>query len=122
MVTLQDVTEDVRQGKYNAHFDPRGVKIFGRRIFVKIADRILLGHIQYTTDREKQKVIVYVDFNFRVKRNKRSNSPFLMKLVEYNYEDGMDLVLYIRKIRQELLEKEPQPPGIHWSFDPSKVL
>ena len=118
---LVDITQDIRQGKYVANLSPICSKIFGRRIFVRLDNIILVGNIQYTIDNNNLKVIVYVNFNFRSKL-KKDLAPVNMIIKEYQYQKGVDLTIFMRRIRQELFEDEPQSPGFSWSFVAESLL
>jgi len=119
---LVDITQDIKEGKYD---HPKlsffGHKLFGRRVFVKIKDLILLGHLQYTFDRDKLIVIIYINFNFR--RNKKLREDLHNLIIrEYPYENGMDLERYITEIRKEIIRNFPQAPDFNWSFAPRDLI
>jgi|TARA_Y100000034_G_C6873549_1_gene399145 hypothetical protein len=119
---LVDITKDIQEGKYTTTFSPLCGKVFGRRIFVKLQDDIILiGNIQYTINDILLKVIVYVNFNFRINRRKNL-APVNMIIKEYQYQKGVDLTIFMRRIRQELFEDEPQSPGFSWSFVAESLL
>ena len=45
-----------------------------------------------------------------------------MIIKEYKYEDGVDLLLFMRRIRAELFKDEPQSCGFNWSFRAENLL
>ena len=118
---LVDITQDIRQGKYVANLSPICSKIFGRRIFVRLDNIILVGNIQYTIDNNNLKVIVYVNFNFRSKL-KKDLASVNMIIKEYHYKENVDLILFMRRIREELFEREPQSREFKWSFVAKNLL
>jgi len=106
---LIDITEEISKGKYDIpKLSFKGIKIFGRRVYVKIGELIVLGHIQYTNDKNNKVIIVYISFIKDPEHN--------IKIKEYKYENGMDLILYLRIIRKDILEHRPQTQGYKWSF------
>ena len=114
---LVDITQDIKEGKYDhPKLSFRGVKLFGRRVFVKLEELILLGHLQYTFDKENQVIIIYISFEFRRDTILREEGNFNLKIREYTYEDGMDLDRYISEIRKEIIRNSPQTEGYTWSF------
>lgn len=123
MTTLIDITDDIKEGKYDfpvlSFF---GHKLFGRRIFVKLGELILLGHLQYTYETDRKVIIIYICFEFRKNKNLRDNSISNLKIKEYAYEDGMDLDKYLTEIRKEIINHSPQTQGYTWSFSARDLI
>ena len=112
-----DNTEEIKEGKFDypklSFFNH---KLFGRRVFVKLENLIYLGHLQYTFDKKRLVVIIYINFEYRRNIALRENHSFNLKIREYEYENGMDLDKYISKIRKEIINNRPQAQGFSWSF------
>ena len=120
---LVDITEDIKEGKFDhPKLSFKAHKLFGRRIFVLIGGAILLGHLQYTFDQERNVLIIYINFDYRKNRNMRKETPMKMKIREYSYESGMDLDLYLSKVRKEIIRDKPQSEGFTWSFNGRDLL
>jgi len=119
IMVLVDITEDIREGRYSPPlFNNRNAKVFGRRIFVKIGERILVGNIQYM--HESQQLIIFVNFNWRKKSdNIGNNTKMLIKT--YSVPSGVDIDLFMKRVREEMI-KEPQTDGMKWSFDATSLL
>ena len=120
---LVDITKDIEGGKYD---HPKlsffALKVFGRRIYVKLDNLILLGHIQYTFDKEHHLILVYINFEFRRNREHQYDNTLNLIIKEYAYEDGMDLDLYLKRIRGEIVKDMPQIEGYKWSFEPRDLV
>lgn len=127
---LKDITKDIRDGRYPSPLSFRSyTKVFGRRVFVKLQQSILLGNIQYTIDKKRDTnlLIVYIDFNSR--RNKKHRSiTYSINLIikEYIF---FDTTLFMKRIRYELINYKPQPIKdirgkipFQWSFNANDLL
>jgi len=120
---LIDITQDIKEGKYDhpsLSFFSR--KLFGRRVFAKLEDSVLLGHIQYTFDKENQNIIIYINFDFRKNKEHREYESHNLIIKEYPYEDGMDLDKYHIEIRKEIIKDSPQSEGFTWSFSARDLI
>ena len=119
---LVDITQDIKEGKYDhPALSFFAKKLFGRRIFVKLNDIIVLGHLQYTFDHDKQVVIIYISFDFRKNKELR-DGQFNLKIREYPFEDSMDLDRYVTEIRKEIIRSSPQTEGFIWSFSARELV
>jgi len=120
---LVDITQDIKEGKYD---HPKlsffGHKLFGRRVYVKLGEMILLGHLQYTFDKDNLTIVIYINFEFRKNKELRDNNPINLKIAEYSYENGMDLSRYINEIRKTIITTSPQAKEFTWSFQARDLI
>ena len=125
MPVLIDVTQDIKDGRYDIKptFNHRVQKIFGKRIFVKLdnTDSIIIGNIRYTYNDNKDKLIIYVSFGWRRESDNKENTHSMI-IKEYNLSNNVDLLSFMKRVRKELFEDEPQTKGFRWSFNASKLL
>lgn len=120
IMTLLDITDDIKEGRFKSKPFFSWTKLFGRRVFVRLNKVIVLGNLQYTIDQVNNLLVVFVNFNFRA-RKKNPDSPISLIIKEYKLSPNIDMTLFMKEVRKELLD-EPQAEGFTWSFRGEHML
>ena len=118
-MTLINIKQEIEEGRFDIVRNFRNRKVFGRRIFIKFNEAILLANLQYTIDRLRQKIIIFAEF---AKDRKTKSSKYNLIIKEYTFEQGMDLDIYVSRIREDLIQEIPQSKEFIWSFNARKLL
>ena len=85
-------------------------KVFGRYVYCRIADDIVIqGKLKYDIDTENQSIIISLKI-----RNGRE--PLALILKQYKYAPDTNIRLLMSSIRKDYLNNMPQVPDCKWSF------
>ena len=118
---MLDLTTDIKEGRFLSRPSFSYSKIFGRRIFVKLNEAIIMGNLQYTIEKDKNVLIIFVNFNFNTRNKSNPDNTKNLILKEYKLSEDIDMILFMKKVRQEIID-EPQVEGFKWSFVAESLL